>query len=64
MLTLNDKGKQFDALWAHRDFDGLRKAGCTRNAETGCWEFWEDREPARLDDAIVRVLTWTSKGRP
>jgi hypothetical protein len=64
MFLQNDKTKQLDLLWALRKFDELRAAGCQRDPESSVWELWEDRAPARLDDAITRVLMWTSKGKP
>jgi hypothetical protein len=64
MVLQNDKTKPLDLLWAHRDFAGLRAAGCKRDPDSGVWELWEDRAPARLDDAIERVLVWSNKGKP
>jgi hypothetical protein len=57
-----------DQLWAHRNFDGLREAGCLRS-EAGIWELWEYRAAggdlaAGIAPLEERVLVWTSKNRP
>jgi hypothetical protein len=58
-LLARDKAariKRLDRLWALRDFDGLRRAGCQRIAGP-IWELWD----YELEE---RVLIWSSRNLP
>jgi hypothetical protein len=67
LLALHtDKAKHLDRLWAHRDFDELRKEGCSKNGR-GAWEFWSTRtkQDSETGDLVQEpILIWSSTNRP
>lgn len=65
VARLKDLSKRLDRLYANRDHDQLRAAGCSRN-HAGHWEYWlrETDKPAGGIQLTGPLLLWTSLGRP
>jgi hypothetical protein len=57
--SLAKRSAALDRLYAMRQFDRLREAGCVRQP-SGTWELWETPGPLIAEP----VLIWSSQGRP